>query len=63
MEKFGKLWKKTELTTANQNDAEKKRNLPVEKSTEQVKKAKSTEKEQKERGKSITKPKKVRHFY
>jgi len=40
MDKFCKLWKKTEITSENQNDAKKKR--------KHVNKAKSTEKEQKE---------------
>jgi len=34
MDTFGKLWKKTEITSKNQNDAEKKRKLPLEEITE-----------------------------
>jgi len=46
MDKFCKLWKKKEITSKNQNDAEKKRKLKLEEITEHVKKAKSTQKEQ-----------------
>ena len=55
--KLGKLWKKTETTSENQNDDEKKRNIPLEEITENVKKAKSTEKERKDRDKSTPIPK------
>jgi len=51
MDKFGKLWKKTEIIRENQNDPEMKRKLPLEEIIEHVKEAKSA-----------PKPKKVRHF-
>ena len=62
MDTFGKLWEKTEISSENQNDVEKKRKLPLEEITEHVKKAKSTQREQKEQEKSTPKRKKVRRF-
>ena len=39
------FWRKTEITSENQNDAEKKRKLPLLEFTGHVKKVNSTEKE------------------